>query len=138
MTTATPASDVAPALPGITPHLIVRDARAALALYERVFGGKTHMVVPAEDGTRLLHSMIEINGAPVMVMDAFPERGHALEAPASFLLHLEVDDADAWWQRAVAAGFEVVMPLELQFWGERYGAVRDPFGVVWSMSPRAR
>lgn len=39
----------------------------------------------------------------------------------------------AWWDRALAAGLEVVMPLEVQFWGDRYGALKDPFGVTWSI-----
>jgi len=141
MTTATATTSAtapAPALPGITPHLVVRDATAAIALYQRALGAKVHMTVPAEDGKRLMHAMIEINGAPLMLMDAFPERGHQLQAPASFILHLEVRDADAWWKRAVDAGFEIVLPLELQFWGDRYGQLRDPFGVLWSIATPSR
>ena len=42
-------------------------------------------------------------------------------------------DVDAWWKRAVDAGCEIAMPLEKQFWGDRYGQVRDPFGVTWAM-----
>jgi PhnB protein len=50
-----------------------------------------------------------------------------------FTIHLQVDDADAWWERAVAAGCDVRMPLEDQFWGDRYGSLRDPFDVDWSI-----
>jgi uncharacterized glyoxalase superfamily protein PhnB len=50
------------------------------------------------------------------------------------MLHLQVDDVDAWWQRAVDAGAEIVLPLQKMFWGDRYGQLRDPFGVLWSMS----
>src|SRR5829696_9132571 len=53
-------------------------------------------------------------------------------------LHLQVDDIDAWWTRAVAAGAEIVMPLALQFWGDRYGQIRDPFGVLWAMGSSSR
>jgi uncharacterized glyoxalase superfamily protein PhnB len=49
-------------------------------------------------------------------------------------LHLKVDAVDTWWQRAVAAGAEVVRPLQKMFWGDRYGQGRDRFGVLWSMA----
>lgn len=48
-------------------------------------------------------------------------------------MHLQVDDADLWWNRAVEAGATVVLPLETQFWGDRYGQVKDPFGFTWSI-----
>ena len=53
--------------------------------------------------------------------------------PASVTLHLQVPDADAAWQRALAAGAEVRFPLADQFWGDRYGQVKDPFGFIWSI-----
>ena len=53
-----------------------------------------------------------------------------------FVLHLCVPDVDAAWERAVAAGCEVTMPLSNQFWGDRYGHVRDPFGVAWALATR--
>ena len=45
---------------------------------------------------------------------------------------------DAWWKRAVEAGAEVVMPLQEMFWGDRYGQLRDPFGVLWAMGAPSR
>ncbi len=50
-----------------------------------------------------------------------------------YTLHMKVDDVDFWWKRAVDAGAEVVLPLQRMFWGDRYGQLRDPFGVLWSM-----
>ena len=50
-----------------------------------------------------------------------------------YVLHLQVDDPKAWWQRAVDAGCTVTMPLDVQFWGDRYGQVKDPFDIVWSI-----
>jgi uncharacterized glyoxalase superfamily protein PhnB len=47
-----------------------------------------------------------------------------------------VEDVDVWWNRAVAAGAEVVLPLQLMFWGDRYGQLRDPFGVIWALGAR--
>ena len=69
-----------------------------------------------------------------MMSDEFPEHGAALGQGANGVtLHLQVDDADAWFERAVAAGATVVMPITDQFWGDRYGIVRDPFSHTWSI-----
>ena len=65
--------------------------------------------------------------------DPYPEHGHPYKPAQGYTLHLKVDDVDRWWQRAVAAGAEVVLPLQKMFWGDRYGQLRDPFSVLWSM-----
>ncbi len=88
----------------------------------------------AEDGKRIMNAMIWINGASVMLSDDFPEMAQSkVRDIGGFDLHLQVDDADAWFNRAVEAGCEVRMPLADQFWGDRYGSLRDPFGVDWSI-----
>jgi PhnB protein len=89
----------------------------------------------ADDGVRLMHCHIRINGDDLMMSDDFPEYGSSEPAadPRSVTLHLEVGDADAWFQRAVDAGATVTMPLADQFWGDRFGVVRDPFGHSWSI-----
>jgi uncharacterized glyoxalase superfamily protein PhnB len=69
-----------------------------------------------------------------MMGDAYPEHGHPLQKPQAFNLTLQVDDIDRWWKRAVDAGAEVVMPVADMFWGDRYGQLRDPFGVLWAMN----
>ena len=74
----------------------------------------------------------------VMLADAFPDQGHPLETPGAFTLHMMVDDADAWWKRAVDAGAEPLMPVTDMFWGDRYGQFRDPFGVRWSVGTPIR
>jgi uncharacterized glyoxalase superfamily protein PhnB len=55
-----------------------------------------------------------------------------LKAPQAFDLLLNVDDVDAWWKRAVEAGAEVVVPLQVMFRGDRYGQLKDPFGGSWA------
>ncbi len=57
-----------------------------------------------------------------------------MERPQAFSLILQVNDIDAWWSRAVAAGAEIVKPIEKMFWGARYAEVRDPFGVLWAFN----
>src|SRR5689334_19771056 len=68
-----------------------------------------------------------------LMADPYPEHGHPYKPAQGYTLHLKVDDVDRWWQRAVAAGAEVVLPLQKMFWGDRYGQLRDPFSVLWSM-----
>ncbi len=72
-----------------------------------------------------------------MLSDPYPEHGCALQTPQAFNLHMQVGDVDAWWRRAVEAGAEIALPLQLMFWGDRYGQLRDPFGVTWSVGAPA-
>ena len=88
----------------------------------------------AEDGERLMHAYLRINGGDVMLHDEFPEmNGEQDIAPKGVTLHLQVDDADEWWNRAILAGGVPVYPLADQFWGDRYGQLKDPFGHSWSI-----
>lgn len=123
---------------GVTPHLTVLGGAAAdaLAFYKRAFGAEEAMPpMLADDGRRILHGHLRINDGSIMLADDFPEYcgGAASGAPASVALHLQVDDADRWYARAVEAGATPVMPLADMFWGDRYGQVRDPFGHTWSI-----
>jgi PhnB protein len=121
---------------GITPHLAIRDKRASEAIdfYIRAFGAREVRRVPSDDG-RIMHCHLAINGGSLMLNDDFPEYrvGKLAEAPEGVTLHLQVEDADALWHQAVAAGATVTMALEDQFWGDRYGQVQDPFGHHWSI-----
>jgi len=118
---------------GVTPYLTLSPATEASEFYQRAFGARELHRQTADDGQRLLHCHLEINGGSLMLSDAFPEYGHAQQQPASFTLHLQVDDVETWWERAVNAGAIVTMELADQFWGDRYGRLRDPFGVEWSL-----
>ena len=118
---------------GVTPYLMVSDAGGAADFYKKAFGAEERVRHPADDGERFLHIHLHVNGSSVMLSDPFPEYGHVGQTPAAFTLHLQVDDADAWFERAVAAGAAVAMPIGDQFWGDRYGQVRDPYGVIWSI-----
>ena len=118
---------------GVIPYLNVVGANDASALYQKACGAVEVRRMPSDDGVRLLHSHLVINGGSLMLADAFPDHGHPLETPGAFTLHLQVDDADAWWKRAVGAGAESLMPVTDMFWGDRYGQFRDPFGIRWSV-----
>ena len=122
---------------GVSPYLTIpsRGGQAAVEFYRAAFGAEELFRNPAEDGERLMHSRLLINGGTVMISDEFPEYGHEADiVPKGVTLHLQVDDADAWWERALLAGCVPVMPLADQFWGDRYGRVMDPFGHTWSIA----
>jgi PhnB protein len=92
---------------------------------------------------RIMHAHLRINGDSLMMNDAFPEfvdsaKRSSPDNPSPVTLHLQVDDADRWFERAVQAGATVSMPLADQFWGDRYGRVNDPFGHEWSIGASKR
>jgi PhnB protein len=121
---------------GVTAHLTIRDGKAADAIdfYKKAFTAEEAARHMADDGKRILHAHLKINGGSLMLNDEFPEFMSApATPPGSLVLHLQVPDADAAWKRAVDAGAEVRFELADQFWGDRYGQVQDPFGFTWSI-----
>ena len=127
----------APELVGVTPHLTIRDnkASAAIAFYEKAFGATELSRHLDDDGVRLMHAHLSLFGGALMLHDDYPEMmgGKPSDAPTGVVLHVEVPDADAAWERALAAGATVRFPLDNQFWGQRYGQLADPFGHIWSI-----
>ncbi len=129
--------------PAVSPHLVVDDAAAAIDFYVKAFGAVELGRVPRPDG-KLVHAALAVNGATVMLNDDFPEVcGGRSMTPAALggspvTIHLTVTDVDERFARAVEAGATVVAPLQDQFWGDRYGVLRDPFGHQWSMGQPVR
>ena len=121
---------------GVTPHLTIpsRGGQAAIEFYTRAFGATEERRMLAEDGERVMHAALRINGCSVLLHDEFPEfNGEQDIEPKGVTIHLQVDDADEWWTRALLAGCVPLFPLADQFWGDRYGQLRDPFGHAWSI-----
>lgn len=126
---------------GVIPYLTIpsRGGQAAVEFYRAAFGAEELFRNLAEDGERLMHSRLLINGGLVFLSDEFPEYGHPTDiVPTGVVMHLQVDDADEWWNRAIIAGCVPVTPLADQFWGDRYGRMSDPFGHVWSIGAPVR
>lgn len=120
---------------GVIPYLGMRGRAAEAAdFYARAFGATDLGRIPMEDDpARLMHCQIEVNGGALMMSDV--NDGCEEQAPpGGFHLQLVVGDGDLWWDRAVAAGCEVVFPFERQFWGDRFGLLRDPFGLKWAIN----
>ncbi len=119
----------------LVPHMTINNnAKSAIDFYKKAFGAEEIARYDAEDGKRLMHAHLKVNGHNLFLMDAFPERGSSMAPPTGVMLSLSVDDADTWWDRAVKAGATVLAQLDDQFWGDRWGLVQDPFGHQWSIS----
>lgn len=118
---------------GVIPYLNVLGASDASAFYQKAFAAEELRRMATDDG-RLIHCHLKINNGSLMLSDCFPEHGYEHQPSHSFMMTLVVDDADLWWNRAVEAGCEIKMPLDIQFWGDRYGQLIDPYGVSWAVN----
>ena len=128
----------APPKGGLVPYIQVEGAMKAADFYVKAFGGEIVGAQPPDEQGRTVHVHLYINGSSLMLNDPFPEYCHSQGTPAGFNLTLIVDDIDAAFARAVEAGCSVIMPVADMFWGDRYGQLRDPFGVTWAMNAPAR
>jgi PhnB protein len=143
MTTDVTPDETPDVVPSLSPHLVVDDAAAAIDFYVKAFGATELGRVPHPDG-RLVHAALTLNGSTVMLNDDFPDYNDGKPSTPKALggtpvtIHLQVPDVEAAFARAVEAGATVVAPLADQFWGDRYGVVRDPFGHQWSLGQPMR
>lgn len=128
----------APVKGGVAPYLNVGGALKAAEFYARAFGAELAAAHPPDDRGRTMHVHLYINGGSLMLGDAYPEHGHPLLPAQGYTLTICVEDGRAWFDRAVAAGCEVTTPYQRMFWGDDYGAVKDPFGVAWAINAPAR
>jgi PhnB protein len=123
----------------LSPHIVVSNAAAAIDFYKAAFGAVEIVRHLAPNSGKVMHASLKIAGSNLMLNDDFsagmggkPETAEALGgSPVTF--HIQTQDADAAWAKALAAGATVKMPLADQFWGDRYGMLRDPFGLYWSI-----
>jgi len=120
----------------ITPHLVCAGAADAIGFYVKAFGAVEMARMPAPGG-KLMHAQVKIGDSIVMLVDEMPEFGAlgplALKG-TPVTIHMYVEDVDAAYAKAVAAGATAKMPPADMFWGDRYGQVEDPFGHRWSMA----
>ncbi|MBX3479165.1 MAG: VOC family protein [Caulobacter sp.] len=117
---------------GVYPHLIIRDGKGAeaVAFYQQAFAADEIMRDGEDDSGFVRHSRLLINGCVLMLSDDFQKSS---PAPTGVTLHLQVDDAVTWFERATAAGAVVRTPLIDMVRGDRFGQLSDPFGYCWSI-----
>jgi PhnB protein len=122
----------------VVPYLSVRDGMKAIAFYEAAFGAERADVY--EFDGKVGHAALKLNGGALYLADEFPEHeamtGNVapptLGGRTTTTVNLNVDDARAWFDRAVKAGCEPIREVTEEFFGA-HGKVRDPFGHVWSL-----
>lgn len=119
-----------------TPYLIVSGAAKALEFYKQAFGATELFRMPQPEG-RIGHAEIQIGNSRLMLADEHHEIGakspQTIGGTAVSIL-LYVEDADRVFNQAVAAGAKVTRPLENQFYGDRMGGLKDPFGHEWHIA----
>lgn len=119
----------------VTPYLVIAGAEAAIDFYARAFGAVEKLRLPM--GDKIGHAELQIGSSIIMVADEFPDMDilgpRSRGGPtASFLIY--VPDVDAAFEKAIAAGGTIDKPITTQFWGDRIGALIDPFGHKWSIA----
>jgi uncharacterized glyoxalase superfamily protein PhnB len=130
---APPASQETPA--GVVPYLSFDGASEVVEFYKKAFGATESARMYGEDGKRLMHCHLVINGGALMLADNFAEYGMGpVKRSASDTMQLVVADGDAWWDRAIKAGCKEKMPFAVAPWGDKYGQMVDPFGVTWAIN----
>jgi uncharacterized glyoxalase superfamily protein PhnB len=121
----------------LTPHLVVKGASRAIDFYKKAFGAQEIGRLTGPDGKSIMNADLKIGDSHVFLVDESPEMGCC--GPESIgatplTIHMYVENVDAAFGKAVAAGAQVKMPLADMFWGDRYGVVADPFGHAWSLA----
>ena len=122
--------------PRVSPSLAIDGASAAIDFYTKVLGVTEQVRIPAPGGT-VAFARLQIGDSLINVSEASPERGYP--GPKTIggtpvTLNIYVEDADATFERAVAAGARPLKPVENQFYGDRTGEITDPFGYRWYLS----
>jgi uncharacterized glyoxalase superfamily protein PhnB len=124
----------------LSPLLVVRGADQAIEFYKKAFGAEVRGIGRGP-GNKVIHAALKIGDSTLMLSDEFPE-WHSL-GPQSFggtgtTIHIYVENADAFFARAIAAGATAAMPMMDAFWGDRYGKLTDPFGHAWSVATHVK
>jgi PhnB protein len=128
----------------VTPRLVVSDGAEAIDFYARAFGASELGERFLEPGGRVIHAEVRIGDSTVMISEQGAESDALTQPPSegsrlvTSIMATYWEDVDAAWERAVAAGAEVIFPLADQFYGERGGRLRDPFGQQWMLSQRTQ
>lgn len=120
----------------VTPYLIIKNAAEAIQFYKKAFNATEIFCMAGEDG-KVKHAELQIGNSRIMLADEFPEMdcyGPQTIGRTPVLLHLYVEDVDSVFNNAVAAGASVTRPLSNQFYGDRLGCLKDPYGHSWSVA----
>ena len=120
----------------VTPYLSIKGAAAAIDYYKEVFGATELFRMAAPEG-KIGHAEIKIGNSPIMLADEHPEMEFVSPqtlggTPVGLMIY--VDDVDTMFKQAISRGAKEVKPLQNQFYGDRSGTLKDPFGHVWTVA----
>ena len=116
-----------------TPFLILKDCAGAIEFYKTAFGA-TELMRMTDPTGRVWHAEIMIGTSPIMIDDNANVSTPDPDKLPPVSIHLYVEDADAMFKQAIAAGAKVKRPMADQFYGDRLGGIEDPFGHTWWVS----
>jgi PhnB protein len=120
----------------VTPILTLDDAKAAIAWYKKALGAEEVISSLGPDG-KVMHAELRIGDSRIMLHDPMMDgKGPKALGGSPAGLWIYVEDCDALFNRAVAAGAQVRMPIADQFWGDRCGMFNDPHGYSWAIATR--
>jgi PhnB protein len=133
---ATNAKPIPEGYHSVTPYLIIKGAAEAIEYYKKSFGATELFRMPTPDG-KIGHAELKIGDSPIMLADEHPDLGHVGPqtlggTPVGILIY--VDDVDTIYKRAISGGGQEVKPLQDQFYGDRSGTLKDPFGHMWTIA----
>jgi PhnB protein len=119
----------------VTPYLIVDGAADAIDYYKKAFGATE--LFRMDHGGKIGHAEIKIGDSPVMLADEQPSMGYVGPqkvggTPVSLMIY--VDDVDTVYKRSIASGGVELKALQDQFYGDRSGTLKDPFGHIWTIA----
>jgi uncharacterized glyoxalase superfamily protein PhnB len=122
----------------VTPSLVFKDCNKAIDFYKKALGAQELMRMPGPDG-KMMHAEIKVGNSHVMMNDEIMGSKSAETLGASpVTFYLYVEDADSSFKKAIAAGCKEIMPVADMFWGDRMGAVSDPYGYKWNFSTHVK
>lgn len=139
--TGSPVNPIPSHLHTVTPRLVVRNGAAALDFYRDAFDAEELGDRFTGPNGELIHAELRIGDSVVMITEetengAPASSSESLDGRVTAIMATYWENVDAAWQRALAAGAEILYPLEDQFYGDRGGRLRDPFGQQWMLSQR--
>jgi uncharacterized glyoxalase superfamily protein PhnB len=121
----------------VSAYIVVKDPAKAIEFYGKAFGAEPGAVMRTPDGQGIMHAEVRIGNSSVMLTGENPQwnaRSAETLGGSPVSLHIYVGDADKLYQRALGAGCEVSAPMMDAFWGDRYGKLKDPFGIEWGVA----
>jgi uncharacterized glyoxalase superfamily protein PhnB len=119
----------------LTPQLAMDGCDQAIDWYKKAFGAELLSRAPDPSGKKVWHASMRIGTSVFFLNDVFPEMGGGAQTAS---LWLYTDNVDQWFKRATDAGAKVTMPMADMFWGDRMGAITDPFGNKWNLTQHVK